>query len=165
MESRWILTKEKINNLVRDIMKIMVINGPNLNLLGIREKETYGAKDFNQVIDYIKEEGKELGLEVNCFQSNIEGEIINFIHNAYFEKYDGIIINPGAYTHYSIAIYDALKGVEIPTVEVHLSNIHKREEFRHKSVTAPACIGQISGFGEYGYIMAMNSLKNHIKSK
>ena len=133
-------------------MKIMVINGPNLNLLGIREKEIYGAKDFNQVIDYIKEEGKELGLEVNCFQSNIEGEIINFIHNAYFEKYDGIIINPGAYTHYSIAIYDALKGVEIPTVEVHLSNIHKREEFRHKSVTAPACIGQISGFGEYGYI-------------
>lgn len=165
MESRWILTKEKINNLVRDIMKIMVINGPNLNLLGIREKEIYGAKDFNQVIDYIKEEGKELGLEINCFQSNIEGEIINFIHNAYFEKYDGIIINPGAYTHYSIAIYDALKGVEIPTVEVHLSNIHKREEFRHKSVTAPACIGQISGFGEYGYIMAMNALKSHIKSK
>lgn len=146
-------------------MKIMVINGPNLNLLGIREKEIYGAKDFNQVIDYIKEEGKELGLEVNCFHSNIEGEIINFIHNAYFEKYDGIIINPGAYTHYSIAIYDALKGVEIPTVEVHLSNIHKREEFRHKSVTAPACIGQISGFGEYGYIMAMNALKSHIKSK
>ena len=113
-------------------MKIMVINGPNLNLMGIREKEIYGAKDFNQVIDYIKEEGKELGLEINCFQSNIEGEIINFIHNAYFEKYDGIIINPGAYTHYSIAIYDALKGVEIPTVEVHLSNIHKREEFRQK---------------------------------
>lgn len=128
-------------------MKIMVINGPNLNLLGIREKEIYGAKDFNQVTDYIKEEGKELGLEVKCFQSNIEGEIINFIHNAYFEKYDGIIINPGAYTHYSIAIYDALKGVEIPTVEVHLSNIHKREEFRHKSVTAPACIGQISEIG------------------
>ena len=156
MESRWILTKVKLNNLVGDIMKIMVINGPNLNLLGIREKEIYGAKDFNQVIDYIKEEGKELGLEINCFQSNIEGEIINFIHNAYFEKYDGIIINPGAYTHYSIAIYDALKGVEIPTVEVHLSNIHKREEFRHKSVTAPACIGQISGFGE---------LNNHIKYK
>ena len=104
MESRWILTKEKINNLVRDIMKIMVINGPNLNLLGIREKEIYGAKDFNQVIDYIKEEGKELGLEVNCLQSNIEGEIINFIHNAYFEKYDGIIINPGAYTHYSLSL-------------------------------------------------------------
>lgn len=141
----------------------MVINGPNLNLLGVREKNIYGTKDFNEVINYIKEEGKNLGLDISCFQSNIEGEIINFIHNAYFEKYDGIIINPGAYTHYSIAIYDALKGVEIPTVEVHLSNIHKREEFRHKSVTAPACIGQISGFGEYGYAMAMNALKNHIK--
>lgn len=143
-------------------MKIMVINGPNLNLLGIREKNIYGAKDFNQVVNYIKEEGIRLGLEVECFQSNIEGEIINFIHSAYFGKYDGIVINPGAYTHYSIAIYDALKSVEIPTVEVHLSNIYKREEFRHKSVTAPACIGQISGFGEYGYTMALNALINYL---
>lgn len=143
-------------------MKIMVINGPNLNLLGIREKNIYGAKDFNEVVNYIKEEGIRLGLEVECFQSNIEGEIINFIHSAYFGKYDGIVINPGAYTHYSIAIYDALKSVEIPTVEVHLSNIYKREEFRHKSVTAPACIGQISGFGEYGYTMALNALINYL---
>ncbi len=148
--------------LTNNTMKIMVINGPNLNLLGIREKNIYGAKDFNYIINYIEEEGRKLGLEIDCFQSNIEGEIINFIHKAYFEKYDGIIINPGAYTHYSIAIYDALKGVEIPTVEVHLSNIHKREEFRHKSVTAAACIGQISGFGEYGYIMGLNALINHL---
>jgi len=93
-------------------------------------------------------------------QSNSEGEIIDFIQKAYFEKYEGIIINPGAYTHYSYAIHDALKGFDIPAVEVHLSNIHTREEFRRKSVTAPACIGQIAGFGEYGYIMAMDALAN-----
>ena len=144
-------------------MKIMLINGPNLNLLGIREKEIYGHRDFKDIISYINKESENMGVEIHCFQSNIEGEIINFIHKAYFEKYDGIIINPGAYTHYSIAIYDALKGADIPAVEVHLSNIHKREEFRHKSVTAPACIGQICGFGEYGYIMAINALNNCIK--
>ncbi len=96
-------------------------------------------------------------------QSNIEGEIINFIQRAYYEKYDGIIINPGAFTHYSYAIYDAIKSVNIDTVEVHLSHIYGREEFRQKSVTAPACIGQICGFGEYGYIMAMNALENKKK--
>lgn len=144
-------------------MKIMLINGPNLNLLGVREKNIYGSRDFNDVIKYIEEEGKNLGCNIISKQSNIEGEIINFIHSAYYEKFDGIIINPGAYTHYSIAIYDALKGVDIPTVEVHLSNIHKREEFRHKSVTAPACIGQISGFGDFGYILAIKALINHIK--
>lgn len=144
-------------------MKLMVINGPNLNLLGIREKHIYGNRDFNEVVEYIKHEGQQAGHELTCVQSNIEGEIINFIHSAYFEKYDGIIINPGAYTHYSIAIYDALKGVDLPCVEVHLSNIHKREEFRHKSVTAPACIGQICGFGEYGYILAIRALENHNK--
>ena len=144
-------------------MKIMLINGPNLNLLGIREKEIYGHRDFKDIISYISKEAENMGVEIHCFQSNIEGEIINFIHKAYFEKYDGIIINPGAYTHYSIAIYDALKGADIPAVEVHLSNIHKREEFRHKSVTAPACIGQICGFGEYGYIMAINAMNNCIK--
>ena len=105
-----------------------------------------------------KEEGKELGLEVKCFQSNIEGEIINFIHNAYFKKYDGIIINPGAYTHYSYAIFDAIKAVSIPTVEVHISNIHEREEFRKISVTAPACVKQIYGKGKEGYIEAVDYL-------
>jgi len=96
-------------------------------------------------------------------QSNIEGEIINFIQRAYYEKYDGIIINPGAFTHYSYAIYDAIKSVNIDTVEVHLSQIYDREDFRQKSVTAPACIGQICGFGEYGYIMAINALENKMK--
>lgn len=146
-------------------MKIKLINGPNLNLLGIREKNIYGQKDFNDVVNEVILEGKKLGHEIISFQSNIEGELINEIHSAYFDKYDGIIINPGAYTHYSIAIYDALKGVDIPTVEVHLSNIHKREEFRHKSVTAAACIGQICGFGDYGYILAIKALENHIENK
>ncbi|AIY83255.1 type II 3-dehydroquinate dehydratase [Clostridium baratii] len=139
-------------------MKIMVINGPNLNMLGVREKEVYGTKDFKEVIKYVKEEGEKRNLDITFFQSNIEGEIINAIQRAYFENFDGIIINPGAYTHYSYAIHDAIKGVSIRTVEVHLSNIHSREEFRKTSVTAPACIGQISGFGELGYVLAMEAL-------
>jgi 3-dehydroquinate dehydratase-2 len=140
-------------------MKILVINGPNINFLGIREKTIYGSKDYTALCEYIKEEAKKLRVEVAIVQSNIEGEIINFIQDAY-EKYDGIVINPGAYTHYSYAIFDALQSVSINTVEVHISNVHKREEFRHKSVTAPACVGQICGFGFYGYIMAMMALVN-----
>lgn len=140
-------------------MKILIINGPNLNLLGIREKGIYGSLSYEGLCDYLYGEGEKLGLKLDIVQSNIEGEIINFIHNAY-NKYEGIVINPGAYTHYSIAIYDALKAVEIPAVEVHISNIHAREEFRRKSVTAPACIGQICGFGAYGYVMALNAFRN-----
>ena len=141
-------------------MKIMIINGTNLNMLGVREKNIYGTRNYEDVCNYVKEEGKKRNHEILMVQSNSEGEIIDFIQKAYFEKYEGIIINPGAYTHYSYAIHDALKGFDIPAVEVHLSNIHTREEFRRKSVTAPACIGQIAGFGEYGYIMAMDALAN-----
>ena len=141
-------------------MKIMVIKGPNLNMLGIREKNIYGTKDYKDVCKYIKDEGEERGHQIEIFQSNIEGEIINFIQKAYFEKYEGIVINPGAFTHYSYAIHDAIKGVDIPTIEVHLSNVHKREEFRKISVTAPACVGQIAGFGEVGYILAINALES-----
>lgn len=141
-------------------MKIMVINGPNLNMLGIREKGIYGTKNYSDICEFIKEEGKNRGHEISLYQSNLEGEIINFIQKAYFENYEGIVINPGAFTHYSYAIHDAIKGVDIPTVEVHLSNVHAREEFRKISVTAPACIGQISGFGEVGYILAMEALSN-----
>lgn len=141
-------------------MKLMVINGPNLNMLGVREKNIYGTKNFNDICEYIKLEGEKRGNEMTLVQSNIEGEIINFLQTAYYEKYDGIIINPGAFTHYSYALHDAIKGIEIPTVEVHISNIHTREEFRHKSVTAPACVGQICGFGEFGYIMAIEALNN-----
>ena len=142
-------------------MKVLVINGPNLNMLGVREKGIYGTKDFQDVCDYIKEEGQKRNIDIKLFQSNIEGEIINEIHKAYYEKYDGIIINPGAYTHYSYAIMDAIKAVNIKTVEVHLSNIHAREEFRHKSVIAPACIGQICGFKALGYAMAMEAIMQY----
>ena len=139
-------------------MKIMVINGPNLNMLGIREKGIYGTKSYEDICEYIKKEARDRGVEAELFQSNLEGEIINQIHKAYYNEFDGIIINPAAYTHYSYAIHDAIKAVNIKTVEVHLSNVHAREEFRHKSVTAPACLGQICGFGEKGYVLAMDAL-------
>ena len=144
-------------------MKILVVNGPNINFLGIREKNIYGQNTYKDLCDYVENEGKKLGVEVEVVQSNSEGAIIDFLQAAYDKKVDGIVINPGAYTHYSIAIYDALKGVNIPTVEVHISNIHTREEFRRKSVTAPACIGQICGFGFYGYIMGIMALKDNLK--
>lgn len=145
-------------------MRILVINGPNLNFLGIREKNIYGTKDYLDVKSYIEDEATKRGHNIEIVQSNIEGELINYIQKAYYDSVEAIIINPGAYTHYSIALYDALKSVNIPTVEVHLSNVHAREEFRHKSVTAPACIGQICGFGEYGYIMAILALEQMIKN-
>lgn len=139
--------------------KVLVINGPNLNLLGIREKNIYGSVAYEDVLKSISQKAQELGFEVEFFQSNHEGEIIDKIHSAYFEKVDAIIINPGAYTHYSYAIHDAIKAVNIPTIEVHISNIHAREEFRRKSVIAPACTGQISGFGIKSYIIALYALK------
>lgn len=138
-------------------MKILIINGPNLNMLGIREKGIYGKGTYNDLCDMLQKKADEIGVDIATVQSNIEGEIINFIHSAK-GKCDGIIINPGAYTHYSIAIYDALLAVNIPTIEVHISNIHKREEFRHKSVTAAACVGQICGLGFDGYLLAMEAL-------
>lgn len=137
--------------------KILVINGPNLNMLGKREPGIYGAETLENVYEKINGLAKKLGAEVEFFQSNIEGEIINEIHKTY-EGYDGIIINPGAFTHYSYAIHDALTSVKTPAIEVHISNIHKREEFRHKSVTAPACIGQICGLGTDGYLYALEAL-------
>lgn len=139
-------------------MNFLVINGPNINMLGVREKSIYGKNSYSDLCDMLQNKADELGANIAVVQSNIEGEIINFIHNA-FGKCDGIIINPGAYTHYSIAIYDALLAVNIPTIEVHISNIHKREEFRHKSVTAAACVGQICGLGFNGYLLAMEALK------
>ena len=143
-------------------MKILVINGPNINMLGIREKNIYGVNDYNSLVEKIKKEASELNCQVDFFQSNIEGEIITSIQKA-FGVYDGIIINPAAYTHYSIGILDALKAVNIPAIEVHISNIHQREDFRKKSVTAEGCIGQISGLGFEGYTLALIGLISLLK--
>ena len=136
-------------------MKILVILGPNLNLLGKREVNIYGTMTFPEVVDLIEREAEELGMEIEIFQSNHEGEIIDKIQkSAYF---DGLIINPGAFTHYSIAIRDCIAAVGIPTIEVHISNIYAREEFRKHSVIAPVCWGQISGLGHLGYIVALRA--------
>ncbi|MGL6107442.1 type II 3-dehydroquinate dehydratase [Romboutsia sp.] len=140
-------------------MKIIVINGPNLNMLGKREPGIYGKETLEDLIDYIKQKFGDDIVKLEFFQSNHEGYIIDKIHEAN-EKFDGIVINPGAFTHYSYAISDAIKSVSIKTVEVHISNIHQREEFRHKSVTANACLGQISGFGFDSYILGINALIN-----
>ena len=143
-------------------MRILVINGPNINMLGIREKDIYGNNDYNSLVEKIKKEASELGCQVDFFQSNIEGEIITSIQKT-LGVYDGIIINPAAYTHYSIGILDALKAVNIPAIEVHISNIHQREDFRKKSVTAEGCVGQISGLGFEGYTLALRGLINLIR--
>jgi 3-dehydroquinate dehydratase-2 len=135
-------------------MKFLIINGPNLNLLGVREPGIYGTLDYEGLCRKLKAVAEAMECEAECFQSNHEGAIIDAIHEAP-GAYDAIIINPGAYTHYSYAILDALKAVNVPAIEVHISNVHQREEFRHTSVTAPACVGQICGLGTYGYIAAM----------
>ena len=143
-------------------MKILVINGPNLNFLGIREKGIYGNNDYDYLVKSLQEKGEKEGCEIEVFQNNCEGEIINKIQQAYFDEVDGIIINPGAYTHYSIAIRDALASITCPKIEVHISNVHQREEFRHVSVTAPVCNGQIVGMGLYGYILAVDAVMNFV---
>lgn len=139
-------------------MKILVINGPNLNFLGIREKAIYGDRDYNSLIKYIEEEAVKMGHEVSFFQSNHEGAIIDRIQEAYGDGTEGIIINPGAYSHYSYAIFDALNSVVMPKIEVHITDIDSRDEFRHRSVTAPACLKVIKGEGFDGYIHAMKDL-------
>ncbi|MDD6845554.1 MAG: type II 3-dehydroquinate dehydratase [Clostridia bacterium] len=139
--------------------KILVINGPNINFLGIREKGIYGQDNYDTLVNMIEDKAKELGVEVEVFQNNSEGAIIDRIQKAYYEKVSGIVINPGAYTHYSIAIRDALGSIEdIPKIEVHISNVHKREEFRHTSVTVPVCNGQVVGLGLKGYLYAMEAV-------
>ena len=139
-------------------MKIMILNGPNLNMTGTREPNIYGRTGYEEMMAQVERAAQSRGHEVACFQSNYEGALIDEIQRAWRENYDGIIINPGAFTHYSYALRDALASVPIPAVEVHLSNIHRREEFRHRSVTAASCVGQIVGFGMQGYILAMDAL-------
>lgn len=139
-------------------MRILVINGPNLNFLGIREKGIYGTQDYNYLLGLLEEKAKQADIRIETFQSNCEGEIIDRIQKAYHDQVDGIVINPGAYTHYSYAIRDALASITAPKIEVHISNIHQREEFRHTSVTAPVCTGQIAGIGLQGYLLAVDAI-------
>ena len=142
--------------------KILIIHGPNLNMLGTREKSVYGDTSLETINNDCVRHGESRGFGIDTFQSNSEGDIINTIHQAP-EQYVGVVINPGAYTHTSVAIRDAIASVDIPFVEVHLSNIHNREEFRHKSVTAPVCVGQICGFGPGSYILGIDGLVQELK--
>ena len=137
-------------------MKIQIINGPNLNLLGTREKDIYGNINFEKYLDVLHEHFNDI--EIDYYQSNVEGEIINKLHETGF-SYDGILLNAGGYTHTSVAIRDAIKAVNSPVVEVHISNVFAREEFRHTSLIAPNCIGSISGFGMDSYRLAIEGLK------
>ncbi len=142
-------------------MKILVINGPNINMLGIREKEIYGTKNYDDLKELIVNHCNDLNIEVCLKQSNYEGEIVTFVQEAYFEKFDGVVINPAAYTHTSVAIADAIKAISpIPVIEVHISNINEREEFRKISYSALYCVEQIKGHGIDGYLMAIDLLKN-----
>ena len=146
-------------------MKLLVINGPNLNFLGIREPEVYGTETYADLVAMIREKAEEVNCEIEVFQSNHEGAIIDKIQEAYYNDVDGIVINPGAFTHYSYAVRDALASVAaIPKIEVHISNVHTREEFRHTSVTVPVCNGQVVGLGLRGYLYAMEALTDMTKS-
>ncbi len=140
-------------------MKILVINGPNINMLGIREPEIYGSRSYADLIGYIEQSAKEMGLEVECFQSNHEGDIVDKIQDS-IGKFDGIVINPAGYTHTSVAIPDAIKAVMLPAVEVHISDISQREAYRQVSYTSGACVKTIKGMGFEGYRMAMETLAN-----
>ncbi len=137
-------------------MKLLVINGPNINFLGIREKSVYGTQDYDYLLKMIEQKGKDCGADITVFQSNHEGAIIDRIQEAYFDGTEGIVINPGAYTHYSYAIRDALASITVPKVEIHISNIMEREDFRKISVTAPVCDKQIYGQGLDGYLQAVD---------
>ncbi len=147
-------------------MKILIINGVNMNMLGFRETEKYGSMTLKDLEKDLYTYSFKLGVDIETFQSNFEGEIVEKIHSAK-DNFDGIVINAGAYTHTSVAIRDAISAVNLPTVEVHMTNIYKREEFRHHSYLAPVCIGQISGFGTNSYKLGLNAvieyIKHHIK--
>lgn len=141
-------------------MKILVLNGPNLNMLGLREPAIYGAQTFQNLMEFIRKTAEEEGLQVECFQSNHEGALVDKIQEAY-GVFDGIVINPGAYTHTSVALLDAVKAVSIPTVEVHISDVTQREDFRQVSYIRQACVMTYMGLGFEGYRQGMLYLKNH----
>ena len=144
------------------MIKILIVHGPNLDLLGEREPEVYGTDTLEDINSLLEKEAEKNGAELKIFQSNSEGDIVNFLRDNR-KQADGVIINPAAYTHTSVAIRDAVQSLDIPTVEVHLSNIYAREEFRQKSLIAPAAIAQITGFGKRSYILALHGLIDFIK--
>ncbi len=139
---------------------ILILHGPNLNLLGTREPNVYGRETLAGVNAMLTEHAERLQVQVRCLQSNHEGELIDAIHKA---EETALLFNPGAFTHYSLALRDAVAAKGLPTVEVHLSNVHAREEFRHRSVIAPVCLGQISGFGSYSYVVGLAALVHHLE--
>ena len=141
----------------REVKVIAVVHGPNLNMLGKREVGIYGAKSLDDINSDIAAEAARLQLSVEFFQSNTEGELVTFVQECR-ERADGIVLNAGAYTHYSVALRDAISAAEVPTVEVHISNVYKREAFRHISMIAPVCVGQICGFGPWSYILGLRAL-------
>jgi len=145
-------------------MKILIINGVNMNMLGIREPEKYGNKTLKDIEKELYSFSFELGVDIETYQSNIEGEIVEKIHSA-LNAFDGIVINPAAYTHTSVAIRDAISAVNIPTVEVHMTNIYAREDFRHNSLIAPVCVAQVSGFGADVYKLSLRGLLSYLKNE
>ena len=145
--------------------KILVINGPNLNLLGTREPEIYGRHSLEEIMQGLADEAQQMGFELHSFQSNHEGDLIDQVHRAAHEKFAGIIINPGGYTHTSIALRDAISAVDLPVIEIHLSNIHAREAFRQQSYIAPVAVGQICGFGATGYLLALKAMQMRIANQ
>ncbi len=157
--------KECLSSNRKKGLKLLVINGPNLNFLGIREKSVYGTQDYNYLLEMLRCKGEESGHQIGVFQSNHEGAIIDRIQEAYFDGTEGIVINPGAYTHYSYAIRDALASIVVPKVEIHISDITKREEFRKVSVTAPVCDKQIYGQGLDGYLQAIDFIADRLEKK
>ena len=143
-------------------MKILLLNGPNLNLLGQREPDVYGSQTLASIVDGVKARASELGVEIEARQSNDEGALVSAI-GAARGAFDGIVFNPAAYTHTSVALRDALTAAAVPCVEVHLSNVYAREAFRHRSLTAPACVGQITGFGAQSYVLGLNAIVDYVR--
>lgn len=143
-------------------MKLLLLNGPNLNLLGTREPEKYGKTTLKDIEEHLTKIAQENNIQLDCYQSNHEGDIVDKIQQAK-NVYDGILLNAGGYTHTSVAIRDAISSVQVPTVEIHLTNIHAREEFRHNSLISAVCIGQICGFGAYSYDLGFNAIVNYLK--